>query len=272
MGCNGCELYNPKWPNEKNHCYAARVMAPKAGLKGWPIAFDKPTIFPGRIEKAVSWSDLTNTPRPAKEWLDNYPRIIFLNDMGDGFTEDLDIYWLKDYVNMMEQSPHIWLWLTKRPKRMIRFFRKVGHVPKNFWLGTSVTSNENVVRAWDLIDILDFDPNALLWLSIEPLIGNIKAMLESDILKTSSWVALGGESGDNPRLLSIPVANNVVGLCKSFGTPVFVKQMGSAWAQSEPVEDANGITSPYKMGDRHGIMPGFWPEALRIKQMPELPK
>src|SRR5215472_11190528 len=53
MGCEGCELWDPK--NEVRICYAGlqtERMLSKGPLKGWPGTFDEPRIFPGRIAAA----------------------------------------------------------------------------------------------------------------------------------------------------------------------------------------------------------------------------
>jgi hypothetical protein len=54
MGCDGCELWDAK--NRVRICYAGQQttrMLSKGPLKGWPPAFDQPTIFPGRMKSLV---------------------------------------------------------------------------------------------------------------------------------------------------------------------------------------------------------------------------
>src|SRR5215467_10210005 len=82
MGCDGCELWDPK--NKVRICYAGlqtERMLSKGPLKGWPPTFDQPKIFPGRIATAARWKDLTGTVRENKPWLNGLPRTIFVNDM-----------------------------------------------------------------------------------------------------------------------------------------------------------------------------------------------
>src|SRR5262245_26922874 len=95
MGCAGCELWDPK--NGVSICYAGRLtdrMLSKGPLKGWPLACDQPTIFPGRIAQAAHWRDLTGTARLAKPWLDGMPRVIFVDDMGDTLQASMTVDWL----------------------------------------------------------------------------------------------------------------------------------------------------------------------------------
>jgi len=113
MGCQGCELYDPE-PGE-NHCYAASMIRRYAGRKGWPESFTEPAYFPERLEQVLKWSDLTGTERPDKPWLNGMPRVVFVNDLGDGFAPNVDPQrWLtKEALIRMGDSPHIWLLLTK---------------------------------------------------------------------------------------------------------------------------------------------------------------
>jgi len=140
MGCDGCELWDPK--NNIRICYAGRQtekMLSKGPLKGRPLAFDRPTIFPGRIASAARWRNLTGTARPGKPWLDGMPRVIFLNDMGDTFTASLPEDWLASELATLAASPHLWLLLTKGPDRQRAFSRR-HQLPGNVWAGTSITS------------------------------------------------------------------------------------------------------------------------------------
>src|ERR1700693_4251242 len=104
MGCNGCELWNPN--AGILHCYAGMETNRRKGGRGWPEAFDQPRMFLERLPAALKWPDLTNQLRTDKPWLDNLPRIIFVNDMGDSFTESLPLDWLAPVLEPMAASPH----------------------------------------------------------------------------------------------------------------------------------------------------------------------
>lgn len=219
--CKGCELYH-KDP-KLNHCYAADMVRRYAGLKGWPDDFNTYQFFPGRIEKACNWSDLTGTERPDKPWLNGMPRVIFLNDMGDSCSPIHPLDWTYPYIEMMEASPHIWLWLTKWPLRMHRMlWQTAGYVPRNFWLGTTVTGPETIKRAPQLIALKDFGAQTL-WLSLEPL---LKSVDVTKWLGQIDWVAYGGESGRNARPSPRSSFRHVSGSCTITETPQFFKQHG----------------------------------------------
>lgn len=169
MGCKGCELWAPD--KGIKHCYAGKMIEHYAGRKGWPKSFGEPQFFPGRIETALSWKDLTGTRRKDKPWLNGMPRVIFVGDMGDVFGTSTD--WLVDYLDVMSQSPHIWLFLTKRPAKMRDFFSKnfVDVLPKNFWLGVTVTDGRTLDLR--LPELCDTPGVSIRWASFEPLLEDI---------------------------------------------------------------------------------------------------
>lgn len=201
MGCTGCELL-------KDHCYARRLCARYAGLKGWPKDFTKPEHFPGRLEKALKWKDLTGTKRPDKPWLDGMPRIVFVNDLSDGFCPGgvhPDV-WLAPLLPYMETEPHIWLLLTKWPGRMQDWFRGY-NVSDSFWLGTTLLHQQDTWRLDELLQIR----GGKKWMSAEPLLGSLDLDLvlfsdeDGNGLHNLDWsdfidfIAAGGETGPGAR-------------------------------------------------------------------------
>jgi protein gp37 len=245
MGCDGCELHRAG--DKESHCYAAGLVGRYKGLPGWPASFDKPEMFLKRLDTALAWPDLTGKKRPDKPWLDGYPRLIFPCDLSDPFSESLPLGWLGPHLKRLADSPHIWIWLTKRPKRMAEFYRAVG-TPKNFWLMTSVTSAATVARAADLLTIPDA---TVLGLSMEPLLGPVDLghILWRDCeynaltrgrdndggrLPHLDWVILGGESGPGARPMHPDWARSVRNQCVAAGGPFFFKQWGE-WAPGYPM-------------------------------------
>lgn len=272
MGCNGCELF--RFELARNHCYAYALSSRYAGKKGWPASFTKPEHFPGRIEEALRWSDLTGTERQNKPWLNGLPRIIFLNDLGDGFAPSVNPRtWLEPYIERMAASPHIWLFLTKWPERMAGYFldwchRNYCSVPSNFVLGTTVTSMDTIERVHDLLQIRDYA--TILWVSAEPLLGTVAHPLLSDV----DWIAAGGESGHNARPCFI---ENLQALTRWYA-PLFIKQLGArpmtvdtqaawlAWGnENKPlIVDRRIFLKSTKGNDV-----SEWPEWLNVRQIPD---
>ena len=247
MGCEGCELLKGKSKGDII-CYAAVLTARYEGLKGWPETFTRPKLFMERLPKMISWPDLTGKPRLLKPWLDNYPRIIFLNDMGDTFTKGLPDDWFSEVLEPIRNSTHQYLVLTKWPKRFQEFALR-HPIPANMWVGTSPTSQKTLFRA----KMLTGSP--IPFLSIEPLWGNMDL---SPIIENIRWIIIGGESGLRPTPCEYEYIENVINQCRAAGVPVFVKQLGSYLAKKHNLKDRSG-------GDWDE-----WPEHLRIREMPKI--
>ncbi len=148
MGCNGCELHNVNDPDAST-CYAAALCKMRAGRPGWPVSFDTPVLFPDRLKAALRWPDLTGKERPEKPWLNGYPRIIFVDDLGDTWTESLPVDWLAPHLPAMADSPHLWLFSTKRPHSAKQLFDRY-EAPRNLILMVTVTSQATAHRAEEL--------------------------------------------------------------------------------------------------------------------------
>lgn len=262
MGCDGCEL----WTGDVRKCYAGNQTARYGGQKGYPESFDKPKIFPERLDEALKWKDLTGTDRPEKPWLNGLPRIIFLNDMGDTFSKHLDLMWMQPFMARMAASPHQWLVLTKRPSRFVQF-SEACPLPPNVWPGTSVTSNKSLPRIAQLAKVKGGGPK---FVSVEPMWEAIDFDSEP-ASREMKWIIFGGESGSGPDLKRCALDWIHAGLlwCCNRGVPSFVKQLGSA-----PIvfEDNPAHLRPlarrFDLKDGHGGDWSEWPEDLRVRQMP----
>lgn len=249
MGCDGCELWNPKAGIK--HCYAGTLTARHAGKPGWPVAFDQPALFPERLKTALRWPDLTGKARPEKPWLNGKPRLIFLNDMGDTFTESLPVDWLAPHLPAMADSPHVWMLLTKRPKRMRQFFEQ-HPCPPNVWLHVSVTDQATAkARIPELLRI----HAQVRGISAEPLLGPVDLTAGRWCSRTEddhecetwidhlSWVITGGESGHGARPSHPDWFRSLRDQCAAARVPFFFKQ----WGERAPTNgDArNEYGSPY---------------------------
>lgn len=121
----------------------------------------------------------------------------------------------------------------------------------NVHLGVSV---ENQTYAEARLPILQLLPAAIRFASAEPLLGPVD--LDRHELGWGSqpwldWLIVGGESGPHARPLDLAWIEQLVGQADQVGKPVFVKQLGRAWA-----------------GKGKGGDPAAWPENLRRRQMP----
>jgi protein gp37 len=242
VGCDGCELHQKG--KKESHCYAAGLVRRYAGLPGWPISFDGPELMHGRLAKAIKWPDLTGTERPEKPWLNGYPRIIFLCDLADPFTESIDPEsWLTPTLPAMADSPHVYILLTKRGRRMLAYWRS-HRIPRNVWQGVTVTGPETLIRAEQLMAV----PGASVrFISAEPLLGPVNLELLGQGPYSLDWVIAGGESGPGARAMDPLWARWLRDQCQAAAVPFFFKQWGGA-ARGRWLDDA--IWSEMPMGVR----------------------
>jgi protein gp37 len=270
MGCDGCELWNRKAGVLR--CYAGQLHERWGNKAGWPDSFDKPKLFTGRLEPALRWPDLTGKERPEKPWLNGMPRLIFLDDLGDTFTESLPLDWLAPLLPRMADTPHQWLLLTKRANRMEEF-SKLHPFPKNFWLMTSITCNANRNRiehllrcrggsvrgisyepALELVDFSQYlyrqEEHGVDW--SRPVGQKVGACI--GWTPPLDWIVCGGESGPGARPFDISWARDTVKQCKSAGVACFYKQGGASNA------------CPH---DRKGGHFECFPSDLQIREFPD---
>lgn len=164
-------------------------------------------------------------------------------------------------------------WATAQPASVAR--KPCRAVLDSVWLGVSA---EDQQRAELRIPALLETPAAVRFLSCEPLLGAVNlrqvptrhgAVLDTlcgDVCTPQGevyaacpasidWTIVGGESGPGSREMDEEWVRRIVADCRDAGVPVFVKQLGSVWAQAR---GADG-----KGGD-----PSYWPADLRVREFP----
>jgi protein gp37 len=258
MGCDGCEL----WGKSRKTCYAGVLHLRHAGKNpGYAPAFEDVTLFPGRMATAAKLTDLTGFARAQKPWLDAYPRLIFVSDMGDALSKAASFSYLESEIIRHATSAHgrrhRWLWLTKRPLRMARFSAWLAERgiawPTNLWAGTSVTSAKSQ-RVAPLLKV--GDATTVRFLSVEPQHGVVQL---SPWLSKLDWVIQGGESGEGARHFDLTWARDLRDACRHAKVPYFLKQLGAK------VVDRG---RPVKLHDPHGGEWNEWPRDLRVREIP----
>lgn len=265
MGCAGCELWIPKLGIKK--CYAGNMVERFQGKShNVPANFNEPQLYLHRFDELDHWGDLTGKPRPAtsevaaKPWLDGMPRLVFMCDMGDPFTEPLPLDWLAPYLERLGKLPHILIWLTKSPRRMREFSEKYGPFPDNFWLLTSVTRADNMARIAELIRVkggsvkgVSYEP-AAGWVDFTPWFPYI------------NWIIIGGCSGpvaagEDPWPFKLEWARDLIQSTNDSGVAPFFKQTGAnAYLDGRRFQTPNDPT--------HGGDWQDWPEWLRQREYP----
>lgn len=281
----GCTKISPGCKN----CYAHTMANRLAGRFGYPEPPDqfKVTLQWDRIDQLMHWKK---------------PRMVFVCSMGDLFHKDVP-FWYVDAVfgRMYAYERHTFQVLTKRPDRMLDYFNWTKHhffsrnVPlPNVWLGVSVEDQDHLRRVVKLLQC----PAAVHFVSLEPLLSRMDLSrlvipgryprartIYNFIDRTRydidfhgfgvgaplgprlDWVIIGGESGPGSRPMDPQWAKIVVAQCKATGIPVFVKQMGKAWAvQHNPFDDR--LTTVWQQGDTKGATMEYWPEDLRVREYP----
>ena len=148
-----------------DNCYAERMSKRLAGRCGYPK--DDPfkvTLHPDRLDQPARWK------KPSK---------VFVCSMGDLLHENLLFQFIKKVWDVTVKCPqHTFIFLTKRPERMLRFAQwmagtdhiSIAEWPRNCWIGVTA---ENQQRADERIPILLQIPAAVRFVSVEPLLSAI---------------------------------------------------------------------------------------------------
>jgi protein gp37 len=176
------------------------------------------------------------------------PRMIFVNSMSDLFHTDVPLDFIKKVFATIEKAPqHTFQILTKRAGRLAEL-APVRCWHSNIWMGVTVESADVL----DRVDHLRQVPAGVRWLSCEPLLGPLAGLDLTGI----DWLVVGGESGPRARQMDPAWAQDLVHRCQAAGVAVFMKQIGTAWANKTGAVHSKG-------GD-----PAEWPMDLRVLEYP----
>ena len=160
------------------------------------------------------------------------PQRIFVNSMSDLFHESIPFTFIDSVFEIMGfAKQHIFIILTKRPKRMKEFYNWT-HIFNHFgmmdnvWLGASV---EDQKTADERIPLLLQTPAAVRFISAEPLLERIEffglqPFINDPKFNKLDWVICGGESGKNARPVHPDWARSLRDQCKEANVPFFFKQ------------------------------------------------
>ena len=185
--------------------------------------------WPADLEKPLRWKK---------------PRRIFVNSMGDLFHPSVEIDGpiYDEVMRMVRRCPqHAFLFLTKRPEKMLLVCNRIwkNDFPRNAWFGVTA---ENQKRADERIPILLQIPAAVRWVSVEPLLSEIKIYNflkpweESRHITYGAgwkrkepqihWIVAGGESGPGARPMNPDWVRSLRDQCVEAGMPFHFKQWG----------------------------------------------
>jgi protein gp37 len=174
---SGCKKVSPGC----KFCYAHTLAENKRGTPAFPNGFDL------TIRKDNKFKE----PLRLKE-----PALIFVNSMSDFFLRDEEFNLepgtmdaLRDRaIDVIEQTPHEYQVLTKRPDEMLRYSQR-RKLPPNFWAGVSLDV-QSMAHRLDILRQVDVE---IRFVSAEPILTHLHDLDLSGI----HWLIGGGESGNH---------------------------------------------------------------------------
>lgn len=169
----------------------------------------------GRDPSIVRMTDWETKIKELEKW---EPRRIFVNNMSDSFHPDIPDVKIDEMFEILNRFPkHTYMILTKRIERAAKYFQGK-KLPDNFWMGTSIESQNHVSRA-DALRRIDAKVH---YISFEPLLGEITNINLDHI----EWMIVGGESGYRPRTMKPEWVDALFKLSRIKNVAFFFKQWG----------------------------------------------
>lgn len=262
-GGHYCEKISPGCRN----CYAEKMNL-NPWFKGNGQAYRLTKA--GRPEMSLNTEMLAAWSRARK------PKKRFICSMTDIFGEWVPDEIIFQILDAMAAAPQqTFQILTKRPRRGAHLVaawmdnRRDIIFPANIWLGISA---EDQKRLDERLIWLIRTQAQTRFLSLEPLLGPIvlpdpdsdtALMMQEDSLAQIlepidyiDWIIIGGESNPNARLMDPHWGHDILDQCKQANVPVFIKQLGTAWAKEVGADHRKG-------GD-----PAEWPPEFRVRMWP----
>jgi protein gp37 len=250
------------------HCYAKRQAATRMSGPGQPYHGLAELRNGKPYWTGVLQLDQATLVKPL-HW--TRPRLVFVNSMSDLFHEYLTDEQIDRVVAVMALAGrHTFQLLTKRAERMhdylARLARSISPLEQaardlgftfnfqgiplqpwplpNIWWGVSVEDQKTLdERAAHLVRCRDHA--AVLWLSLEPLLGPVQlwnwlpheievSQTRSAWVKGVDWVVAGGESGPDARPMNPAWARRTRDDCLKAGVSYHFKQWGEWGPHLEP--------------------------------------
>jgi len=255
----GCDKISPGCDNCYALAMAYRLMHMPHGSDYQFVLGDNGESDPEKFHNLPEWNGKTHFAKSQLEkplhW--KKPRMIFVVSMGDLFHESVSFEHINDIFNVMCNTPkHTYQILTKRPERILEFFKWYGSlikergfdsVPsesdnplhyysplKNVYIGATAENQKQLNKR---IPILLEIPAAVRFVSIEPMLTFIDLMpaisykfkgwkqgIEN--LPKIDWIICGGESGRKARPMHPEWVRNLRDQCSKFKINFFFKQWG----------------------------------------------
>lgn len=179
---------------------------------------------------------------------------IFTCSMSDFFINEADP-WRDEAWEIIKNTPqHTYLILTKRVGRIKHCLpADWGNGYPNVILGTSIENQKVINRMVILSKLKNANSVFKLFLSAEPLIGEIDFIANQKLINAfqkMDWIIVGGESGDAPvgtpgykfcyRPCELKWIKKIIVDCNQYKIPFFLKQLGNHLARYLNLYDKQG--------------------------------
>lgn len=191
------------------------------------------------------------------------PSKIFTSSLTDFFLEEIDEYRNEAWDIIRKCPQHTFQILTKRPERINQCLPEDwGFGWPNVWLGTSIGSQKGFYERYPhIVNVVSLTK----FISFEPLYELIDYNVDIQDATSIDWAIIGGESGNENgkyryRPCKLEWITDLAKELNSYGTNVFIKQLGTHLAKEMGLKD------------RHGGDMEEWPEELRIREFPGVRK
>lgn len=272
--------WNPVVGCSKVSAGCANCYAETAAASGRLQQFEKyKKVITGKKWNGTAWLDEKTLQKPL-HWRD--PKMIFVNSMGDLFHPQVPVERIQSVREVIDKCPqHIFQILTKRPENIKEYTIRFGDFGPNVWLGVTA---ENQEMADKRIPVLLSIPAAVRFVSIEPMLGDIKierflphyasSVARKEIIGGSDldWVIVGCETGSGARRCYLRDVKHVVDQCRDSEPPVFVKQVpvpakACRMTPEPPLYAWDEMIGQF--GWRVSDVMAEWPEALRRREFPK---
>lgn len=180
---------------------------------------------------------------------------VFVCPWSDFFIEDAD-YWRVDAWEVVRDTPHYYLFVTKRPERiewglsgLIKFEGIAGEILERNWFIVTAENQEMAdLRVPIVVNLKKRGVIKNIGVSAEPLLGpiNVKPWIEQ-----LDWIVIGAESLGNGagRECQWNWVDSLIYDGAIFDVPCYVKQL--------------------HIDGKLSRKPSEWPEALRVQEFPE---
>lgn len=174
------------------------------------------------------------------EYANKSGRNIFVCSMADLFGDWVPDSWLDEVFEACEKAPqHNYLFLTKNVKRYCKNEGGYGvPVADNMWYGTTITK-------WDDVSRFNYLPAFCnTFVSIEPLLEDIKPEKCNIMFRQVDWFIIGAETGRRKDKV-VPERkwlDDIVTQCRENGKPIFMKSsLAPIWGEPLIQEFPDGL-------------------------------